>query len=165
MQNLIIALFATFLLTGCSLEDISPSKFFDNARPKQSKTSSGPSRKHIQASRRPKHLAPSQTKRKHTRKPHRHLSVDKLPHSYLYYLHSATLPELRHYLDSGRAAEDLPLDQYTLLRERRKGMEEDALIQYGTLKELIAAYDKDKNPRLKRRILMLMKEKEKSSTE
>jgi len=39
-------------------------------------------------------------------------------------------------------------------------MEEDALIQYGSLKELIAAYDKTKNPRFKARILELMKEKE-----
>ena len=161
---MILAFLLIFLVTGCSLENLSPAHFFDNLFPKQTKKIVVPSSTTDKVKRK-KSRPPLQKKVYQAKSRKRHSSpikVQKLSKTYLYYLHSASLPELRHYLDSGKAAEDLPLEKYTLLRERRKGMEEDALIQYGSLKELIAAYDKTKNPRFKARILELMKEQEAS---
>ena len=164
---MILAFLFIFLMTGCSLENLSPTHFFNNIFPKHTKEIVVPSGKTNKTKPTISHGSFHQkrahaTKRK--RRPHP-VKIQKLSKTYLYYLHSASLPELRHYLDSGKAAEDLPLEKYTLLRERRKGMEEDALIQYGSLKELIAAYDKTKNPRYKARILTLMKQKEKEDSQ
>lgn len=161
---MILAFLFIFLVTGCSLENLSPTHFFNNIFPKHTKNIAVPSEKTDKTKHRPPHISSQKKRAKATNRKRRShaVKIQKLSKTYLYYLHSASLPELRHYLDSGKAAEDLPLEKYTLLRERRKGMEEDALIQYGSLKELIAAYDKTKNPRFKARILELMKEQEAS---
>jgi len=173
MRNVLLAVVAVFSLSGCSWDSFPMPRFLENLFPKKTKVITA---KFQKKKRKPKHKTknpPFANKSQHkTRKnprpnklprPHNVHRIRPLPKTYLYYLHSASLPELRHYLDSGKAAEDLPLEKYILLRERRKGMEEDALLQYGTLKELINAYEKNKDPRFKRRILELMKEKEKEA--
>ena len=150
MRNIVIALLSIFMASGCSLKNVSPTHLFDNFFPKRTKSHLHPSQKKVQALR---------------RKQNTYAKIHTFPKTYLYYLRSASLPELRRYLDSGKAAEDLSLREYTLLRARRKGMEEDALIRYGSLKELIAAYDKTRNPRFKARILELMKQEEKEESQ
>ena len=160
MRNVLLAVVAVFSLSGCSWDSFPTPQFLENLFPKKTKVIAIKAQKKKRVSQHKARKTPLPNK---APRPHSARRIRALPKTYLYYLHSASLPELRHYLDSGKAAEDLPLEKYTLLRERRKGMEEDALLQYGTLKELINAYEKNKDPRFKRRILELMKEKEKEA--
>ncbi|WP_295421055.1 hypothetical protein [Sulfurovum sp.] len=77
--------------------------------------------------------------------------------SYYYYLRYASYDELHSYLSSGDARNDLTYNQYNTLQKRRTTLREEKLLRDGSLEELIEAYKKNKDPRYKARILMLMK--------
>ena len=76
---------------------------------------------------------------------------------YYYYLRSASYDELNSYLSDGDASNDLTYNQYNTLQKRRNVLKEEKLLRDGSLEELIAAYKKNKDPRYKTKILLLMK--------
>ncbi len=78
---------------------------------------------------------------------------------YYYYLKRASYDELNTYLSRGGARDHLTYNQYNKLKARLK---EEKLLQDGSLEELIAAYKKNKDPRYKTRILLLMKKVQES---
>ena len=73
---------------------------------------------------------------------------------YTYYLHTAPYEELRSYLSEEDARENLTYNQYRKLKER---LEEEELLREGSLEELISAYKRNKDPRYKSKIMLLMK--------
>ena len=76
---------------------------------------------------------------------------------YYYYLRSASYGELNSYLSDEDARNDLTYNQYNTLQKRRNVLKEEKLLRDGSLEELIAAYKKNKDPRYKTKILLLMK--------
>ncbi len=77
---------------------------------------------------------------------------------YAYYLESATQNELDIYLSEGGAQDHLTYNQYHTLKTKLK---KEELLQDGSLEDLITAYQKDKDPRYKTKILLLMKKEHK----
>lgn len=79
---------------------------------------------------------------------------------YNYYLHFASLYELSNYLDDPENRYALSQDQYRRLKRRLDYLQEENLLQEGSLENLIAAYKQNRNPRFKQRIMELMKKKQ-----
>ena len=77
---------------------------------------------------------------------------------YAYYLHESSLDELSAYLSQRYARNTLSYQQYNMLKQRKNVLEEEKLLNEGSLEDLIAAYKINKNPKYKERILTLMKE-------
>lgn len=78
---------------------------------------------------------------------------------YSYYLERASYNELNTYLSVGGAIDHLTYNEYNKLKEKLK---EEKLLQDGSLEEVIAAYKKNKDPRYKTKILLLMKKVQES---
>ncbi|GIT98714.1 hypothetical protein [Sulfurovum sp. TSL1] len=81
---------------------------------------------------------------------------------YTYYLHEAPLDALSAYLSQKETRGSLSARQYTLLKRRKKFLQEEKLFHEGSLEDLIAAYKINKDPKYKKRILSLIKEKQKN---
>jgi hypothetical protein len=81
--------------------------------------------------------------------------------SYNYYANQANINVLSIYLSSDEAKKTLSSKQYKNLSKKRKQIQEDNLLKMGNLKELIAAYTQNKNPKYKQRIMSLIKEEKK----
>lgn len=79
---------------------------------------------------------------------------------YTYYLKDADLDTLSAYLSQKETRGSLSTRQYKLLKRRKKFLQEEKLFNEGSLEDLIAAYKKNKNPKYKERILLLIKEKQ-----
>ena len=84
---------------------------------------------------------------------------EKATKPYAYYLESATQNELDIYLSEGGAQDHLTYNQYHTLKTKLK---KEELLQDGSLEDLITAYKKDKDPRYKTKILLLMKKEHES---
>jgi len=80
--------------------------------------------------------------------------------SYEYYLHRAPISELKTYLNNPRNTRQLTDGEYILLKYRLDAMQQEALLESGSIEALIKAYKTNKDPRFKKRILDLMKEKQ-----
>ncbi len=81
---------------------------------------------------------------------------------YSYYLEEASLDELLTYIAQSATRSTLSNRQYTMLKRREKSLTEEELFNEGSLEELIAAYKVNKNPKYKKRIMLLMKETQKN---
>lgn len=79
---------------------------------------------------------------------------------YTYYLKDADLDALSAYLSQKETRSSLSTRQYKGLKRRKKYLQEEKLFNEGSLEELIAAYKKNKNPKYKERIMLLIKEKQ-----
>jgi len=79
---------------------------------------------------------------------------------YKYYLYQSSLAELSSYISNKTTKNALTYNQYTALTYRIKVLKEEKLFNEGSLEELIAAYKINKNPKYKKRIMLLMKEKQ-----
>ena len=77
---------------------------------------------------------------------------------YDYYLHRASINELRRYLTKSDTKDSLSDSEYKILKTQLISMKEEALFNDGSLEELIEAYKVNKNPNYKERIMTLMKE-------
>ena len=77
---------------------------------------------------------------------------------YNYYLHSASYYELNNYLSTAEAKNVLSKSQYNNLTERNNRLKEKNLLRNGSLEELITAYNKNKDPRYKSKIMQRIKE-------
>jgi len=95
-------------------------------------------------------ILPSKTivKHKNTTKP------------FSYYLNKASLYELSCYISTTKTKASLSYTEYTKLTRKLDRLKEEKLLSYGTLEELISAYKIDKNPKYKKRIMSLMKDKQ-----
>ena len=81
---------------------------------------------------------------------------------YTYYLNDASLNALSAYLAQKDTRASLSYHEYTMLKRRKKSLQEEKLFNEGSLEDLIAAYKINKNPKYKKRILSLMKEQQKN---
>jgi len=79
---------------------------------------------------------------------------------YKYYLNHASLRELRKYITNSTTKYSLSRIQYNKLIQRKKELQEERLLKDGSLEDIIAAYKTNKNPKYKKRIMMLMKKKQ-----
>ena len=79
---------------------------------------------------------------------------------YTYYLKDADLDALSAYLSQKETRSSLSARQYKGLKKRKKFLQEEKLFNEGSLEDLIAAYKKNKNPKYKERILLLIKEEQ-----
>lgn len=79
---------------------------------------------------------------------------------YTYYLKDADLDALSDYLSQKETRASLSYRQYRLLKKRKQFLQEEKLFNEGSLEDLIAAYKKNKNPKYKERILLLIKEEQ-----
>jgi len=79
---------------------------------------------------------------------------------YTYYLKDADLDALSEYLSQKETRASLSTRQYRLLKRRKKFLQEEKLFNEGSLEELITAYKKNKDPKYKARIMVLIKEKQ-----
>ena len=79
---------------------------------------------------------------------------------YSYYLKEASLDALSAYLAQKDTRASLTYRQYTMLKRRKKSLQEEKLFNEGSLEDLIAAYKINKNPKYKKRILLLMKDQQ-----
>lgn len=77
--------------------------------------------------------------------------------SYYHYRYRASLKELENYLNTPESRTDLSPTQYASLQQRLKILQQEKLLQEGSLETLIAAYEKNHNPRFKQRIMQLLK--------
>jgi len=77
---------------------------------------------------------------------------------YRHYLTRADYHTLHHYLMGTTAKERLSPQQYATLKQRDKKLEEEKLLQEGSLEALITAYKKNNNPRYKTKIMQRIKE-------
>ena len=82
---------------------------------------------------------------------------------YAYYLNNATAYELSNYLSTAEAKRALSFIQYNTLKNRNNQLQEQDLLQNGSLEELITAYKKNKNPRYKAKIMQRIKEIQKTN--
>jgi len=83
--------------------------------------------------------------------------------SYHYYLKRASLEELSAYISNQATKNPLSSTRYYKLTKRKKFLQEEKLLNEGNLEELIAAYKTNKNPKYKKRIMKLIKEKQEKS--
>ncbi|UPT77383.1 hypothetical protein MN086_10050 [Sulfurovum sp. XGS-02] len=79
---------------------------------------------------------------------------------YTYYLYEAPLDTLSAYLSQKETRGALSNHQYSMLKRRKKSLQEEKLFNEGSLEDLIAAYKINKDPNYKKRILLLIKEKQ-----
>jgi hypothetical protein len=79
---------------------------------------------------------------------------------YSYYLNEASLDALSAYLAQKDTRASLSYHEYTMLKRRKKSLQEEKLFNEGSLEDLIAAYKINKNPKYKKRILSLMKDQQ-----
>jgi len=79
---------------------------------------------------------------------------------YKYYLYQASLAELSSYISDKATKDALTYNQYAMLSHRKMILKEEKLFNEGSLEELIDAYKINKNPKYKKRIMLLMKEKQ-----
>ena len=82
---------------------------------------------------------------------------------YRYYLKVASLNELSNYISDNATKNALSYSQYNRLKRRKANLQEEKLMQEGSLEELIAAYKVNKKAKYKRRIMSLMKDKQKEN--
>lgn len=80
-----------------------------------------------------------------------------------YYLHQASLAELSSYISNKATKNALSYNQYTALSHRKTMLKEEKLFNEGTLEELIEAYKTNKNPKYKKRIMLLMKKQQEAA--
>jgi len=78
---------------------------------------------------------------------------------YRHYRYKASLPALQRYLLRNETRSSLSNSQYRSLQKHARKLKEENLFREGSLEELIAAYKVNKNPKYKKRILSLMKDK------
>ncbi len=76
---------------------------------------------------------------------------------YHYYRYRASMYELGNYLNSTESRAALTPAQYTILQHRLQILQQEKLLEEGSLETLIAAYEKNHDPRFKQRILELLK--------
>lgn len=74
-----------------------------------------------------------------------------------YYFQEASYHELDTYLAKEDSRNNLSFNQYTQLKQRHAKLQEEQLLEKGSLEELISLYKTNKNPKYKKRILELMK--------
>jgi hypothetical protein len=79
---------------------------------------------------------------------------------YTYYLYDADLDTLSAYLSQKETRSSLSTRQYRHLKRRKARLQEEKLFNEGSLEDLITAYKKNKDPKYKERILVLIKEKQ-----
>lgn len=79
---------------------------------------------------------------------------------YTYYLYDADLDTLSAYLSQKETRGSLSTRQYRHLKRRKTRLQEEKLFNEGSLEDLITAYKKNKDPKYKERILVLIKEKQ-----
>lgn len=77
---------------------------------------------------------------------------------YDYYLHRAPVNELQRYLAKTNTRFSLTHIKYQALQAHFTKIKEESLFNEGSLEELIAAYKVNKDPKYKKRIMVLMKE-------
>ena len=77
--------------------------------------------------------------------------------SYHYYRYRASMYELGNYLNTPQSRAVLTPAQYTILQHRLGTLQQEKLLQEGSLETLIAAYEKNHDPRFKQRIMALLK--------
>ena len=80
-----------------------------------------------------------------------------------YYLHQASLAELSSYISNKATKNALSYNQYTALSHRKTMLKEEKIFNEGTLEELIEAYKTNKNPKYKKRIMLLMKKQQEAA--
>ncbi len=76
---------------------------------------------------------------------------------YHYYRYRASMYELGNYLNTPQSRIDLTPAQYTILQHRLETLQQEKLLQEGSLETLIATYETNHDPRFKRRIMELLK--------
>jgi len=76
---------------------------------------------------------------------------------YHYYRYRASMYELGNYLNSPQSRAELTPAQYTILQHRLGTLQQEKLLQEGSLETLLAAYEENHDPRFKRRIMELLK--------
>lgn len=79
---------------------------------------------------------------------------------YSYYLEEASLNEIHTYIAQSATKNTLTNRRYTMLKRRETVLKEEQLFNQGSLEELIAAYKLNKDPKYKKRIMTLMKDKQ-----
>lgn len=79
---------------------------------------------------------------------------------YDYYRYHASYKELQKYLSKSESRSTLTYTQYNKLRRHANKLNEERLLNEGSLEELITAYKANKNPKYKQRIMTLMKDKQ-----
>ena len=77
---------------------------------------------------------------------------------YIYYLNDASFEELSAYISEDETRDSLSYQEYTMLKGRKTYLQEEKLLNEGSLEDLIAAYKTNKNPAYKKRIMSLMKD-------
>jgi len=82
---------------------------------------------------------------------------------YSYYRNHASLGELRRYLSKSETRSSLPYSKYKKLQRYAGKLQEEQLLNDGSLEELIAAYKVNKKSKYKQRIMELMKDKQESN--
>jgi len=81
---------------------------------------------------------------------------------YTYYLNHASYYELNNYLSTSEAKNALSYTQYHTLKRKNSQLQEEDLLQNGSLEELIEAYKKNKDQRYKSKIMQRIKEIQKN---
>ena len=79
---------------------------------------------------------------------------------YIYYLNDASFEELSAYISHKDTKKSLSYQEYTMLKGRKTYLQEEKLLNEGSLEDLIAAYKINKNPKYKNRIISIMKEQQ-----
>ncbi|HIE35095.1 MAG TPA: hypothetical protein EYP79_02710 [Campylobacterales bacterium] len=69
--------------------------------------------------------------------------------------------ELSNYINDKATKNALSYNKYNRLKRRKANLQEERLMQKGSLEELITAYKVNKKAKFKRRIMSLMKDKQK----
>ena len=81
---------------------------------------------------------------------------------YSYYLNHASYYELNNYLSTSEAKNALSYTQYHTLKRKNSQLQEEDLLQNGSLEKLITAYKNNKDPRYKSKIMQRIKEIQKN---
>lgn len=76
---------------------------------------------------------------------------------YSYYLNYASYDDITQYLANSQAKDSLSAAQYDALIKKQASLKEEYVLHHASLEELITEYKKNKNPRYKTQILLLMK--------
>ena len=77
---------------------------------------------------------------------------------YNYYLNRASYYELNNFLFTSKAKSVLSYTQYHTLKRKHSQLQEEDLLQNGSLEELITAYKKNQNQKYKSKIMQRIKE-------
>ena len=81
---------------------------------------------------------------------------------YSYYLNHASYYELNNYLSASESKNALSYTQYHTLKRKNSQLQEEDLLQNGSLEKLITAYKNNKDPRYKSKIMQRIKEIQKN---